>query len=276
MRTYLYDGSFEGFLTAAALALENGGDCLIERNGAAEPELFRELINSGTDPEKAASVRALAGTRGSPESWKHIRFAFLSGLPGAETAILAYLRLLAEKGSAAENMLADSRVSKLLALSGKTAGEAHRFKGFVRFGELADGSLYAKIEPDHDILDLIIPHFRARLAAFNWVIHDAARGKAALYFRGNLVRAPLVAVRELPAAAEEDIRTLWRSFFRIAAIKERANPGLQRKNVPFRYRRNLTEFPALRVEEPALCAPVPRRCMPRAAHLELCEREKLN
>lgn len=242
MRTFLYDGGFEGFLTALSLALEGGDACAISRESAAEAGLFSEFVNSGTDPETAAAVRELIERRGSAESWQHVRFAFLSEVPGAETAIFEYVKLLAAKGPAADNMLADDRVRKVHRLSASVGGEAHMFKGFVRFKELADKTLYSKIEPDHNILALLVPHFRARLGTFNWVIHDARRNNAALYFGGRLVYAPLSPVKLLEDAKETEARELWKHFFKTAAIKERINPKLQRRNVPLKYRKNLTEF----------------------------------
>ncbi|MDA8132591.1 MAG: TIGR03915 family putative DNA repair protein [Elusimicrobia bacterium] len=244
MRTYLYDGTFTGFLTALALALERGGeDCaLAPEKEAGERDLFSEYVNAGADPAGAAAMRELFERRGSPESWRHARYAFLSEVPGAGNAVLAYARLLLEKGAAADDMLADGRVKLVHGLSASVAGEAHMFKGFARFTELADGSLYARIEPEHDILRLITGHFRARLGGFNWVIHDARRNSAALHFGGRLIYAPLDSARLKEDAREAGVRDLWRHFFKTAAIKERTNPALQRRNVPLKYRRNLTEF----------------------------------
>lgn len=244
MRTYLYDGTFTGFLTALALGLERGGeDCAILREAAAgERDLFSEYVNPGSDPARAAAMRELFERRGSTASWRHARYAFLSESPDSGTAVLAYARLLLAKGPAADGMLADDRVRRVHALSASVGGEAHMFKGFVRFTELADGTLYSRIEPDHNVLPLITGHFRARLTSFNWVIHDARRGGAALYFGGRLVYAPLEPSGFREDAKEEQVRGLWRRFFRTAAIKERTNPRLQRRNVPLKYRGNLTEF----------------------------------
>lgn len=242
MRTYLYDGGFEGFLTALSLALERTEECAIAREAGAEAGLFTEFVNAGSDPARAAAARALFERRGSAESWHHARYAFLSESPGAEDAVLAYALLIKEKGRAADDMLADDRVKKVHALSAAVGGEAHMFKGFVRFTELADKALYARIEPDHNILPLLTGHFRARLGELNWVIHDARRNSAALYFGGRLVYAPLDSARLTPDAKEEEVRALWRHFFKTAAIKERVNPKLQRQNVPLKYRKNLTEF----------------------------------
>ena len=242
MRIYLYDGGFESFLTALSLALDSGDACAIAKEGAEEAGLFSEYVNSGTDPLRAAAIRELAERRGSAGSWQHLRFAFLSEVSGAETGILEYVKLITEKGPGADNMLADDRVRKVHRLSASVGGETHMFKGFARFKELADKTLYSKIEPDHNILALLVPHFRARLGTFNWVIHDAGRNNAALYFKGRLVYAPLDSARLLEDAKEAEVRELWRSFFKTIAIKERINPGLQRQNVPLKYRKNLTEF----------------------------------
>jgi len=239
MRTYLYDGSFEGFLTALSLALDSAAPCAIAKEDAEEAGLFSEFINSGTDPLRASVAR---DRRGSTESWQHVRFAFLSEVTGAETGILKYVKLLAKKGPGADNMLADDRVRKIHRLSASVGGEAHMFKGFVRFKELADKTLYSRIEPDHNILALLVPHFRARLGTFNWVIHDARRNNAALYFKGRLIYAPLDSARLLEDAKEAEVRELWQHFFKTVAIKERINPKLQRQNVPLKYRKNLTEF----------------------------------
>ncbi len=243
MRTWTYDGTFEGFLTALALALEGREECAVAREGAAEPGLFGDFAAAGADPERAAAVRGLFERRGSAESWHHARYAFLSEAPGAEDAVLAYARLIKEKGAAADDMLADARVKRVHALSASVAGEAHMFKGFVRFKELADGTLYSRIEPDHNVLPLLTGHFRARLGTFSWVIHDARRGRAALYLKGRLLYAPLTQAKALEFdGKEEQVQALWRHFFKTAAIKERTNPRLQRRNVPLKYRANLTEF----------------------------------
>ncbi len=243
MRTYLYDGTFESFLTALSLALEREDACAIAREEGAEAGLFSEFVNAGTDPARAGAMRDLFERRGSEESWHHARCAFLSEGAGAEDAVLAYARLVKEKGRAADDMLADDRVKRVHGLSASVGGEAHMFKGFVRFKELADKTLYAKIEPDHNILPLLTGHFKGRLGEFNWVIHDARRGRAALYFKGRLVFAPLTQARALEFDGKEDqVQALWRHFFKTAAIKERINPKLQRQNVPLKYRKNLTEF----------------------------------
>lgn len=244
MRIYVCDKTFKGFLSAAVLALKTpaGSSAIISEPGI-EPDLFTEIIRPGTDPAAAAGLLRLIDERGSADSGYTVRLAFLSEAPGCETAILEYLRLLLDKGRRADDMLADDRVKTVHGLARKTGGEAHRFKGFTRFKELSDKTLYARIEPGHNILPLLTPHFKARLGPFNWVIHDAGRNTAALHFNGNLVYAPISPERALELDGNEDaVQKLWKHFFKTIAIKERLNPELQRQFVPLKYRKNLTEF----------------------------------
>ena len=244
MREYIYDKTFKGFLTAAAMALEDGGSGAAITSGPGNgPDLFTETEVIETDPAQAARLLSFIEERSSPSSVHHIWLTFLSEAPGAETGALEYIKLLLEKGAAADDMLADDRVILVRGLTRKTGGEAERFKGFVRFKELADKTLYAKIEPDHNILPLITPHFRTRMGPFNWVLHDAKRNKAAFYFKGKLLYAPIDSAKALEFDGKEDaVQALWKSFFKTIAIKERLNPKLQRQFVPLKYRKHLTEF----------------------------------
>lgn len=56
--------------------------------------------------------------------------------------------------------------------------EIHRLKGLLRFRELADGTLWAPVEPDHQVLLPLAQHFRRRLPAERGIIHDLRRGIA--------------------------------------------------------------------------------------------------
>lgn len=114
-----------------------------------------------------------------------------------------------------------------------TGAEAGKFLGLVRFSELEEGLLYAEIEPSHDILPVIAPHFAKRLAAESWAIHDVRRKKAVLWEGKRLLFG------EVPEAAavsyserEEGFRRLWRTYYRHMAIPERVNPDLRRSFMP--------------------------------------------
>ncbi len=52
---------------------------------------------------------------------------------------------------------------------------------FVRFKEIAPLSFYSKIEPDYNILPLIIDHFTERFSDQDFIIHDLNREIALVY-----------------------------------------------------------------------------------------------
>ena len=123
--------------------------------------------------------------------------------------------------------------------------------GFLRFRELENGTLYAEIEPDNDILDLLGPHFRVRFPQDRWLIRDLKRGKALAWdgkevrlfseaeANGDIVKDVL---KKGSAEAEEGVRDLFRLYFKTIEIEERRNPALQDRFVPRRYRKHLPEF----------------------------------
>ena len=63
---------------------------------------------------------------------------------------------------------------EILRRSQMAGNEAEKFKGIVRFSELAEGMLYAPIHPTHHVLPLIVRHFQKRLSCEEWAIHDVA------------------------------------------------------------------------------------------------------
>ncbi|GFE61743.1 TIGR03915 family putative DNA repair protein [Geobacter sp. AOG2] len=261
---YRYDGTFEGFLCALAACRESGG---------AEAEFLRPGAESGaglfaagsldvaTERETALRFRERFVTAVSREAFATLRYAFHSEAAGVEQLVWRYVALGLKKGRQVQRMLAQEPVCSVHRLSRRVAHEAHRFTGFVRFREVAwpaDGELggeagrdrpevplmYARIEPDADILPFIAPYFRERLGDRPWMIHDLRRSALALCDRGTwrLVGGVSLAGRPDYTAGEEVCSRLWRSYFQHMAIPERHNPRLQQSLVPLRFRAHLVEF----------------------------------
>ena len=120
--------------------------------------------------------------------------------------------------------------------------EVHRFKGFVRFSESDRGIFYAHIEPDNDIVDLLIPHFAARFKDIPFAIHDVKRNKLAMHFNGKTkVINPNFAVSVNLGKNEEDYTKLWRTYYNSVCITSRKNHRLMNTFLPVRYHKHLTE-----------------------------------
>jgi len=128
-------------------------------------------------------------------------------------------------------------------ISLKVAGERHRLMGLLRFQLLQKNIYYAAIEPDHNIVELLAPHFAARMSDQNWVIHDVRRDLAAIYNQEEWIATRFTLQQRLELAQEEDYyRELWKQYHQAISIKSRTNPRLQRQCMPQRYWKHLVEM----------------------------------
>ncbi|MFH1027095.1 MAG: TIGR03915 family putative DNA repair protein [Pseudomonadota bacterium] len=247
MTTYCYDGSFEGFLCAVADCLEAGeGQPEFTRNGdrLAVGLFAGDMRETVTDRASAVEFRKRFVEAVSQEAFATARYAFHSRKAGIEQLVWRYLKMGLQLGGRLCLMLAEEPVHSVNRIARQVSHEAHKFKGFVRFQEVEAGSLYARIEPEADILPFIAPHFVERVGDRHWMIHDLRRCQAAVF---DLKSWRLIKDVELTSepgvtAGEHDYAALWQCYFQRHAITERHNPKLQQKHVPLRYRKHLTEF----------------------------------
>ena len=274
-----YDATFEGYLCAVACCLERGGKeaAFLQPEEPDEGGLFATpVVEVATAREVALAMRERFVAAVSRDAFGTVRYAFHSRVPGIEGFLWDFIRLGLEVGRRLHRMLAVEPVLSVNRIARRVAHEAHKFKGFVRFREVAweapypasghplpegEGTtyslssgeragvrgktfLYARIEPDADILAFIAPHFTERVGDRPWMIHDLARSQAAVYdlTRWRLVREIDLAAEPAYTPGEEECVRLWRGYFEHLAIPERRNPRLQRQHVPVRYRKNLVEF----------------------------------
>src|SRR5690606_35093326 len=106
---------------------------------------------------------------------------------GMEKAILAYIKLLVSPGGkTGVNSPAPTRDTMATAdgiteAAKKVAYEVTRFRAFLRIRRVDGDLYYAPIEPDHNIIARLIPHFTARYAGQKWFIHDRRRNLGAYY-----------------------------------------------------------------------------------------------
>ncbi len=123
----------------------------------------------------------------------------------------------------------------------------------LRFSKLKDETYYAPIEPVHNVIPLMIPHFKARFSDQNWVIHDVVRKSGVIYSKESKT-AELITIseenkdllngRNLDKYYDDDelfFQSLWKDFHKAIAIEERKNLKLQQQFMPKRYWRFLTE-----------------------------------
>lgn len=242
---YIYDGSFEGLLTAIYEAYYRHQDPeKILSSDSIQDNLFIQHVHIKADQEKAERVYSAIVHKISLAAAKKVLYAFLSESQDAATAIYRYLKLGFKLGKSVDSALADPYVFRVHALHKKVSQEAGKMLGLVRFRLLKNGIFYAPIEPDFNILGIIVPHFKRRMSAHDWIIHDLKRKMAAFYSQGQYIIVPFELSGALPLDDEEfDYQTLWKEYFQNIAIQSRINPRLQRQFMPVRYWKHLIEKP---------------------------------
>ncbi len=243
MITYIYDGSFDGLLTAIHTAFYSDikPSHIVRKEDFVENFLI-EKISIETDSKKAKDVYRAIEKKISPQSLKKIFYAYLSERTDSAMIILRYLQLGFKLGSEVDLNLANEDVLNIEKLSRLVGKERHRVSGILRFKNIKKDMLYAQIEPDHNIIALLAPHFQARLRNENFIIHDTKREIGVFYNKKEWIVMDIEKPNpSLVKESEEIYEDLWKTYFKSISIEGKTNPKLQKRNMPMRYWKYLTE-----------------------------------
>lgn len=243
MIDYLYDGTFEGLLTCVHHHYYTEKASGIFQRDSYQSSLLGGFMDVVTDEEKAAVVYEAIEKKISSYDLRRIYKAFLSSDPDKETKILRYVVLGFRRGPSVSMLHGDPAVFDIQTLEKKINNERERMLQFVRFSVMEGDILYAEVEPDHDVLELIAHHFCERFSNEPFIIHDAKRSKALIGYRRQWYISAFDK-KELPEVSGEEkaYRKLWKNYFDNIAIRERTNPKCQRNFMPVRYWKHLTEM----------------------------------
>ncbi len=243
---YLYDSTFEGLLTCVYhhyYTEKADRICAKERY---QPSLLNGHMVVETDELKATTVYEAIEKKISAYDLRRVYRAFLSNDQEKEMKILRYLIMGFKKGQAISLLHGDPVVYDIQILEKKVSREKERMLQFVRFSVMKNKVLYARIEPDHDVVELTAYHFCDRYKNDPFIIHDVKRSKALVAFQGQWYISHFEN-NDIPdvSSDEEEYRRLWKNYFDNIAIKERINPECQRNFMPMKYRKHLTEMDML-------------------------------
>ncbi|OEH84610.1 hypothetical protein BHU72_08935 [Desulfuribacillus stibiiarsenatis] len=246
MAIYIYDGSFEGLLTAYhEIFHSRQAPDFIETRGSFAGHLFLPVIDVQTDVKVAEFVYKGIIEKKSNEIMGQIYKVFLSEEKGFEMIVYQYLKKLGKYGINISNNILDETTQQILRICQKVGRERHRMLGLLRFQKIeAEVEMYyASMEPDFNIVGLIAPHFAERLANQYWLIHDVKRKIAAIYNRQEWIVSDFSNFQQLSLASDEkDFQKLWKTYFQHIAIQDKINPSLQRQHMPQKYWKHLTEI----------------------------------
>ncbi len=243
MLKYIFDGSFDGLLTAiyeAYYRREIPDE--IASGDSPQQSFLVEKVHIETDEEKARKVYMSIKTNISEYTLKNCFYVFISEREDRGTLIYRYLRLGWKIGSKIDDNLKNTTVLAINKIRQQVSKEVHLMLGLIRFSQLSSGIYYSQIEPDNDIIGLLAPHFTERLSDEYWIIHDVKRNIGVMYNKKEWI------IRELNSSEnislqdeEEDYQRLWKEYFNTISIKNKINPRLQRQYMPKRYWKHLVE-----------------------------------
>ncbi len=252
-RIYQCEDSLEGIFSAVYIAWASryGHENIeLEVLGMEEEynlKLFSEYIMVENNSENALKVANSIKKKISPHAYQMVARAALSNDSRKANAIYHFLVRGFAFGAKVEGHLSDSYVQIIFELNRYVGNDAHLYTGFVRFAELDNGILFAKIEPKNNILEIITPHFAERLSQENFMILDVKRKIAAIHKSNCAWILTTISEEEFTTLLtvterKEKYERLWKIFFESIAIKERENKVCQRNHVAMHYRKFMTEF----------------------------------
>ncbi len=251
MTVVIYDGSFEGLLTAIfevyEYKIQSPAIC---REGAVSGSLFGNTHVVTTNQNKCERVYKKLKDKLTLRAVKQLSDTFLSELKGIENVLLRYIQYALASKQAVENDYTHADVLMVQQTSRKVHREKHRMEAFVRFQLTKDQLYYSIIQPDFNVLPLISKHFTDRYADQRWLIYDSLR-KYGLYYDGRHVEEVQMqfaadlqnteALQSVYDEKEELYQQLWKQYFSSVNIKARKNMKLHIQHMPKRYWRYLVE-----------------------------------
>lgn len=251
MDLVIYDGSFEGLLTAFFEIYEYKiNDPVIHKAEDGINNLFGTTHNVITGKDKSERVYKKLHEKLSRKSLKQVYKTFLSGEKNIENVLFRFIQYVMSSKGTVENDYSHPDVLLVQQVSRKVDREKHRMEAFIRFQLTKDQLYYSVIQPDYNVLPLISKHFEERYADQRWFIYDITR-KYGLYY--DLQKVEEVEMNftidvhdpsnvQMHLDEKEELyQRLWQQYFSSINIIARKNMKLHIQHMPKRYWKYLVE-----------------------------------
>lgn len=140
----------------------------------------------------------------------------------------------------------DPDVVELRRLEHQVKHDLHKMHAFVRFRQVTDAGgehFVAWYEPAHRVLALAAPFFAERFAIMQWTILSPDGTVSWDPVEKHLNLGPGVSREHAPR--EDDIESLWRTYYASIFNPARTNLSAMRSEMPLRYWKNLPELDTL-------------------------------
>jgi probable DNA metabolism protein len=248
---YLIDGSLESVLCAVFEWFERKpGKVLLKTTQHFEPDVFEDVFAIVNDPTKADRVWKGLQKKLDHGWMRKFYCTFLSEKPESLVSLFEFTCYIFSNDKGAEENYGNKHVLALAQTARKVEREKHRMEAFIRFKHAADGLFYCAIDPDFNVIPLIMKHFKDRYADQKWVIYDLKRQYGIfydlekveeIYLNDEDQKKMINSKNELSSEKEELYADLWVNYFKSTNIVARKNMKLHTRHVPKRYWKYLTE-----------------------------------
>ena len=238
----VYDGSFEGFLSLVYCVYYEKLKPLKIYKTLPNEMIFEEIKEIETIEENSKKVLDSMKKIFPKDIVCKILNIFICDTKEFEMALLEYI-ILGFKDTKQLFNINNSSIFYLESLEKELFRHVHKMTGFIRFEELEDKTLYAKIQTKFNVAYFLGKHFLKRFNNQNFIIHDIEREIAFVKIENN-ISIENIASFDTPTYSENEAKfqKLWSSFFNSVSIKERTNLKLQQNQVPLIYRTYMNEF----------------------------------
>lgn len=249
------EDSMEGILTGVYEAYQLKKEMGIASHDSihlatSEPDmhrLFTTYNTIDTQQDKAEKVTHTIIKELGDETWYRLSMAMVSCFEQKADAVYHTIVLgLRTHDRRITDRLQEDCVQNTFQYARASENELCHLKQFLRFSELQNGMLFAKINAKHYILPFLMPHFADRLPAENFIIYDEnfqIYGLHASFQKWYILQGANFDEKSLIYSnVEEAYQKLFKCFCDSIAIEARMNPKLQMNMLPLRFRPNMTEF----------------------------------
>ena len=247
---YVFDGSLEGLLTAVFEWFERKPPTVrLVSEKKYHPDVFTATFVVTTQREKADRVWQGLTKKLDRQEMRRIYCAYLSELEETYQDIFFFAIYIFTHAKGAAKNYGNKQVLNIAQVARKVEREKHRMEAFIRFQKTADGIFYCGIDPDFNVIPLIINHFKNRYTDQEWIIYDMKRRYGVRY---NLETVEEIYLEDNPNLLKKEnnhllddqevlYAALWKNYFTSTNIVARKNTKLHTQHVPKRYWKYLTE-----------------------------------
>jgi probable DNA metabolism protein len=214
-KVLVYDGSFNGFLTAVFTAFENNFNVLgFKRETATQKGLFSDTDIIATQKAKAKIVWESIENK-NHSAVRNIYFAFLSEVDGVDFMLYQYIKKLyglLEQIQIEQLAMIEIKISKLALSVGR---EKAQIENLVDFQSTNDDVYISEIKPGFNVLPLVSRHFRYRYSKHKWIIFDRKRNYG-MYYNGKFVELISKETKNMYLNANTGFNPYTQNRFRLA------------------------------------------------------------